>query len=195
MVPTDGASLTQEAASNDAAARPVATPEGQPVALIPVAPGEVIELPYRADELSAKLGENGNLAIKVGERTIVLQGYVAAQERAAVTLLGRRRADRPGRDPRRHRSRPRHRDRGWASRRRLDRQRGRQRHLRAVRGRRRARWLRRRRCVGRHPARVSGTRDWRAPVPGRRGRGPERRHWPDQRNGSHRPDWRDRSKR
>ena len=88
MVPTDGASLTQEAAGSDPAARPVATPEGQPIALIPVAPGQVIELPYRADELSAKLGENGNLAIRIGDRTIVLQGYVAAEERAAVTLLG-----------------------------------------------------------------------------------------------------------
>ena len=55
MLPTDDAALTQEAAGNDAAARPVATPEGQPIALIPVAPGQVIELPYRADELSAKL--------------------------------------------------------------------------------------------------------------------------------------------
>ena len=58
LLPSNDAVLTQEAAGNDAAARPVATPEGQPVALIPVAPGQVIELPYRADELSAKLGEN-----------------------------------------------------------------------------------------------------------------------------------------
>src|SRR5262245_29798280 len=88
MVPSGGALLTQEAAGNDAAARPIATPEGQPVALIPVAPGQVIELPYRADELSARLGENGNLAIRIGDRTIVLQGYVAAAETAALTLLG-----------------------------------------------------------------------------------------------------------
>src|SRR6185295_11809614 len=88
MVPSDGELLRQEAAGNDAAARPVATPEGQPIALIPVAPGQVIELPYRADELSAKLGADGNLAIRIGERTIVLQGYVAAEEQAAVILLG-----------------------------------------------------------------------------------------------------------
>ena len=106
MLPTDDASLTQGAAGSDAAARPVATPEGQPIALIPVAPGQVIELPYRADELSAKLGENGNLAIRIGDRTIVLQGLRRRRGRAAVTLLGRRwPADRRGRTPRRRRSR------------------------------------------------------------------------------------------
>jgi hypothetical protein len=67
MLGTDTAPLTQVTiAGRDPAARPVAAPERQPIVVIPVAQGQVIELPYRADELSAKLGENGNLALRIG---------------------------------------------------------------------------------------------------------------------------------
>src|SRR5262247_122503 len=89
MLPADAAapSVTQEAAIGDAAARPVAMPDEARVAVIPVVPGQTITLPYLAEAMIAKLGENGNLAIKIGDVTFVLQGYVGAVERGDVAVL------------------------------------------------------------------------------------------------------------
>jgi VCBS repeat-containing protein len=61
---------------HDDAAKVVVAP-GQDVVRVPVTPGEVIELPFAADShFEAKLGD-GNLAIKVGDVTVILQGYQA----------------------------------------------------------------------------------------------------------------------
>src|SRR5215510_4980132 len=81
-----GASV-QEASSADAAGRPVAMPEGERVAVIPVAPGQTIPLPFPPEHMLAKLGENGNLAVQIGDITFILQGYVAANDRQPITIL------------------------------------------------------------------------------------------------------------
>lgn len=58
----------------------------QRIAVIPVLPGDMVPLPFDGD-MAARLGANGNLAIKSGDLTIILQGYVAANLREPVTLL------------------------------------------------------------------------------------------------------------
>src|SRR4051812_6259235 len=56
----------------------VVVPEGETVVRVPVTPGEIVVLPIPPDaDVLAKLGE-GNLALKVGDVTYVLEGYVAA---------------------------------------------------------------------------------------------------------------------
>jgi VCBS repeat-containing protein len=71
-------------------AQPVELPQGNQVALIPVQPGQTIELPTdSASGLLAKIGPapEGNLAIVVDGRTIILQGYVHANEQSAVKIV------------------------------------------------------------------------------------------------------------
>jgi VCBS repeat-containing protein len=56
----------------------VEIPEGQSVVRVTVAPGETVELPFAADaQFLVRLGD-GNLAIKVGDITIILEGYADA---------------------------------------------------------------------------------------------------------------------
>lgn len=57
----------------------------QPVVHVRVAAGEVIDLPLDGD-FQAKLGEQGNLAIRLGDRTIILENYVAANQTHPVTI-------------------------------------------------------------------------------------------------------------
>src|SRR5262245_42693383 len=74
----DFGSVQLAAAKNDAQVS-VDIPKGQKIVRIPVAPGQTIELPTEvADGLLAKFGPEGNLAIVVDGRTIILQGYAAA---------------------------------------------------------------------------------------------------------------------
>jgi len=56
----------------------VVIPEGENVVRVPVTPGEVVELPFPADSQFLAREDNGNLAIKVGDITVILQGYVEA---------------------------------------------------------------------------------------------------------------------
>src|SRR6185503_18613055 len=73
----------QLAAASGDAPIPVQIPGGQQVVVIPVKPGQTVELPTDStDGLLAKLGADGNLAIVVDGRTIILQGYAAANEEA-----------------------------------------------------------------------------------------------------------------
>src|SRR5688572_27895721 len=66
----------------------VTLPQGQRVVVVPVTPGERVELPTdSADGLLAELGAQGNLAIVVDGRTIILQGYAAANEESPVTIV------------------------------------------------------------------------------------------------------------
>jgi len=59
----------------------VVVPRDENVVRVPVSPGEVILLPIASDaEVLAKLGD-GNLALKVGDVTYILEGYVAAADR------------------------------------------------------------------------------------------------------------------
>ncbi|HEX6121382.1 MAG TPA: hypothetical protein VFZ03_18190, partial [Dongiaceae bacterium] len=73
------ASVQLAAATGDAPI-PVKLPHGnQKIVVIPVHAGQIIELPTDStDGLLAKLGSDGNLAIVVDGRTIILQGYAEA---------------------------------------------------------------------------------------------------------------------
>ena len=59
----------------------------QIVAVLPVAPGDTIPLPFDSRGLLARIDVNGNLAIRSGARTYILQNYIAADLRADVTVL------------------------------------------------------------------------------------------------------------
>jgi VCBS repeat-containing protein len=56
----------------------VVIPEGENIVRVPVTPGEVVELPFPSDAQFLAREDNGNLAIKVGDITVILQGYVDA---------------------------------------------------------------------------------------------------------------------
>ena len=67
----------------------VDVPAGQNIVRVPVTAGEVIQLPFPADDLNARLSDdNGNLAIKSGDVTIILQGYTNAAEVGSVEIVG-----------------------------------------------------------------------------------------------------------
>ena len=80
--PFDAVQLAQA----DIPAQPVKVqiPEGAKLVRVPVTPGEIIELPFGADaHLAGKLdAKTGNLAIKVGDVTVILEGYAAAEGQA-----------------------------------------------------------------------------------------------------------------
>src|SRR5689334_8912998 len=66
----------------------VELPRAHKIVAVPVAPGETIELPTDSGEgLLAELGPQGNLAIVVDGRTIILQGYAEANEQAPITIV------------------------------------------------------------------------------------------------------------
>ncbi len=70
------------------AATPIQVPQGQNVVRVQVTPGETVELPFPTDGLVARLGDNGNLAIKVGDVTVILLGYAEATGQGEITILG-----------------------------------------------------------------------------------------------------------
>ena len=57
------------------------------VGVLPVVAGDTIPLPFDPQGLLARLDSNGNLAIRSGARTYILQNYVAADLRENVTIL------------------------------------------------------------------------------------------------------------
>jgi len=63
------------------------SPDGQEMRM-PVVPGEVVELPppFNSEAgLEAKIGD-GNLAVRTGDTTVILQGYVDANSAAPITV-------------------------------------------------------------------------------------------------------------
>ncbi len=71
-----------------AAAARVTLPQGQRVIVVPVTPGETVELPTDTEQgLLAEIGSQGNLAFVIDGRTIILQGYIAANEQSPVTIV------------------------------------------------------------------------------------------------------------
>src|SRR5688572_7709716 len=64
-----------------------AAAQPQVVAVLPVVPGDTIPLPFDHQGLLARLDVNGNLAIRSGARTYILQNYIAADLRSDVTVL------------------------------------------------------------------------------------------------------------
>ena len=79
----------QLAAATDAPVQ-VEFPQGQglQVIVIPVKPGQVISLPTDSpDGMLAKLGADGNLAIVIDGRTIILKGYAEANQEAPIRIV------------------------------------------------------------------------------------------------------------
>ena len=66
----------------------VQVPQGENVVRVQVTPGETIQLPFPTDGVVARLGENGNLAIKVGDVTVILLGYAEATGQGEVIIIG-----------------------------------------------------------------------------------------------------------
>jgi VCBS repeat-containing protein len=64
----------------------VEIPQGENIVRVPVTPGEVVELPFPADGHFLARIDNGNLAIKVGDITVILQGYVEAAGQTAPVI-------------------------------------------------------------------------------------------------------------
>jgi uncharacterized protein YegL len=63
-------------------------PKGKTIVLIPVQPGQTIELPTDSTgSLLAKIGPEGNLAIVVDGRTVILQGYLEANEQSPIKIV------------------------------------------------------------------------------------------------------------
>ncbi|HEV8391271.1 MAG TPA: DUF5801 repeats-in-toxin domain-containing protein, partial [Dongiaceae bacterium] len=78
----------QLAAATGDAPTPVKLPQGAKTVVIPVKPGQTIELPTDSpDGLLAKLGADGNLAIVVDGRTIILQGYAEANAESPIKIV------------------------------------------------------------------------------------------------------------
>jgi VCBS repeat-containing protein len=76
---------------DDALTRPfdaaqVVIPQGADVVRIAVTPGEIVELPFPSDAQFLARIDNGNLAIKVGDVTVILQGYVEAAGQTAPVI-------------------------------------------------------------------------------------------------------------
>jgi len=66
----------------------VTLPQGDRVIVIPVRPGETVELPTDTEQgLLAEIGPQGNLAFVIDGRTIILQGYAEANEQSPVTVV------------------------------------------------------------------------------------------------------------
>jgi T1SS-143 domain-containing protein len=69
-------------------ATPVQIPAGAEIVRIQVTPGQTIQLPFPQDRMIARLDDgNGNLAVKVGDVTVILQGYIEATAEADVILV------------------------------------------------------------------------------------------------------------
>src|SRR4051794_16313212 len=76
---------------DDALPRPfdaaqVVVPQGADVVRVAVTPGEIVELPFPSDAHFLARIDNGNLAIKVGDVTVILQGYVEAAGQTAPVI-------------------------------------------------------------------------------------------------------------
>ncbi|MBI2257166.1 MAG: VWA domain-containing protein [Proteobacteria bacterium] len=85
----EGAVLTQATGPATGPVVQVQVPAGENVVRIPVTAGETIQLPFPTDGLDARLGdENGNLAIKSGDVTVILQGYADASQAAPIEIVG-----------------------------------------------------------------------------------------------------------
>jgi hypothetical protein len=83
----DFASVQLAAATGDTPV-PVHLPQGAKIVVIPVKPGQTIELPTDSpDGLLAKLGADGNLAIVVDGRTIILKGYAEANAESPIKIV------------------------------------------------------------------------------------------------------------
>ncbi len=63
-------------------------PKGNTVILLPVQPGQTVKLPTdTADGVLAKIGPEGNLALVVDGRTIILQGFLKANDQSPVKIV------------------------------------------------------------------------------------------------------------
>ena len=76
----------QEAANEPA--NYVDLPKGNTVILLPVQPGQTLRLPTDStDGVLAKIGPEGNLALVVDGRTIILQGFLKANDQSPIKIV------------------------------------------------------------------------------------------------------------
>ena len=63
-------------------------PKGNTVILLPVQPGQTVRLPTDSiDGVLAKIGPEGNLALVVDGRTIILQGFLKANDQSPIKIV------------------------------------------------------------------------------------------------------------
>src|SRR5262245_13119012 len=63
-------------------------PKGNTVILLPVQPGQTVRLPTDSTSgVLAKIGPEGNLALVVDGRTIILQGYLKANDQSPIKIV------------------------------------------------------------------------------------------------------------
>src|SRR5688500_16588851 len=63
-------------------------PKGNTVILLPVQPGQTVRLPTDSTNgVLAKIGPEGNLALVVDGRTIILQGFLKANDQSPITIV------------------------------------------------------------------------------------------------------------
>src|SRR5688572_16625435 len=76
----------QEAANEPA--NFVDLPKGNTVILLPVQPGQTVRLPTDStDGVLAKIGPEGNLALVIDGRTIILQGFLKANDQSPIKIV------------------------------------------------------------------------------------------------------------
>ena len=79
--------MVQEAAATEPT-NFVDLPKGNTVILLPVQPGQTVRLPTDStDGVLAKIGPEGNLALVVDGRTIILQGFLKANDQSPIKLV------------------------------------------------------------------------------------------------------------
>ncbi|WP_395021708.1 beta strand repeat-containing protein [Dongia sp.] len=84
----DAAAQPAAPAAAPGAPQQIAIPAGENVVRVPVQPGDVLVLspPFTGEaEVIGRIGD-GNLAIRVGDVTVILQGYVDANQQAPITV-------------------------------------------------------------------------------------------------------------
>ena len=79
--------VVQEAAATEPT-NFVDLPKGNTVILLPVQPGQTVRLPTDStDGVLAKIGPEGNLALVVDGRTIILQGFLKANDQSPIKIV------------------------------------------------------------------------------------------------------------
>lgn len=79
-------SSTNTDVSPEAGTTLITLPEGETQIRVKMVPGSHVNLPFAVEELVAGFTEDGNLAIRSGEKTVILQGYDELSQQAPVSI-------------------------------------------------------------------------------------------------------------